>query len=302
MLALDEIGEADPREIGAVVYSLANGTGKARAGRTGAARATRRWRVILFSSGELGLSAHMAEGGKRSRAGQEIRLLDIPARRTFGAWDELHGLPGGREFSDTIQRASVTHYGHIGPTFIRKLLECGEADDLPKMLAKLCEAYPSGSGQESRAAERFAIVAMAGELAIEWGLLPAPAGAAHDAMLVLFDAWRSSRGQGQGEDATIRASLCDFISRHGDALFSELGGDATVRDRAGWWKDEGERRVWLFTPEGLRRAVPGFDVTRILDAVDAAGWITEHNAGKRAKRVKVDGRNPSLYHLAPLEV
>ncbi|MNC30135.1 hypothetical protein D3C75_784110 [compost metagenome] len=96
--------------------------------------------------------------------------------------------------------------------------------------------------------------------------------------------------------------MCDFISRHGDALFSELGGDAIVRDRAGWWKNEGERRVWLFTPEGLRRAVPGFDVTRILDAVAAAGWITEHNAGKRAKRVKVDGRNPSLYHLAPLEV
>ncbi|EJM75737.1 DNA/RNA helicase, superfamily II [Pseudomonas sp. GM49] len=302
LLALDEIGEADPREIGAVVYSLANGTGKARAGRTGAARATRRWRVMVFSSGELGLSAHMAEGGKRSRAGQEIRLLDIPARRTFGAWDELHGLPGGREFSDAIQRASVTHYGHIGPAFIHKLLECGEADDLPAVLAKLCESYPSDSGQESRAAERFAIVAMAGELAIEWGLLPAPAGAARDAMLVLFDAWRNSRGQGQGEDATIRASLCDFISRHGDALFSELGGDTIVRDRAGWWKNEGERRVWLFTPEGLRRAVPGFDVTRILDAVDAAGWITEHNTGKRAKRVKVDGRNPSLYHLAPLEV
>ena len=48
--------------------------------------------------------------------------------------------------------------------------------------------------------------------------------------------------------------------------------------------------------------MPGFDMTRILDAVAAAGWITEHNAGKRAKRVKVDGRNPSLYHLAPLEV
>jgi len=302
LLALDEIGEADPREIGAVVYSLANGTGKARAGRTGAARATRRWRVMLLSSGELGLSAHMAEGGKRSRAGQEVRLLDIPARRTFGAWDELHGLPGGREFSDAIQRASVTHYGHIGPAFIRKLLECGEADDLPKMLTKLCESYPSGSGQESRAAERFAIVAMAGELAIEWGLLPAPTGAAHDAMLVLSNAWRSSRGQSQGEDATIQASLCDFISRHGDALFSELGGDAIVRDRAGWWKNEGERRVWLFTPEGLRRAVPGFDMTRILDAVAAAGWITEHHAGKRAKRVKMDGRNLWLYHLAPLEV
>lgn len=117
-----------------------------------------------------------------------------------------------------------------------------------------------------------------------------------------FEAWCEECGQGQGEDATIRASLCDFITRHGDALFSELGDNAMVRDRAGWWKNEGARRVWLFTSEGLGRAVPGFDLPRILAAVEGAGWITEHNPGKRAKRVKVDGRNPWLYHLAPLEV
>lgn len=302
LLALDEIGEADPREIGAVVYAMANGTGKARASRNGGARPTKRWRVILFSSGELGLSAHMAEAGKRSRAGQEVRLLDIPARRTYGAWDDLHGMAGGREFSDAIQRASVTNYGHTGPAFIRKLLECGEVDDLPAVLAALCAKYPEGSGQESRAAERFALLGLAGELAIEWGLLPVPAGAAHDAMLVLFDAWRKGRGQGQSEDATICANLCDFITRHGDALFSELGVAVAVRDRAGWWKDEDDRRVWLLTSEGLRRAVPGFDLARIITALDAVGWITERNTGLHSKRVKVDGRNQRLYHLAPVEV
>ena len=132
LLALDEIGEADPREIGAVVYAMANGSGKTRASRNGAARAIKRWRVMLFSSGELGLSALMAEGGKRSRAGQEIRLLDIPARRAFGAWDNLHGMSGGREFSDAIQRASVTDYGHAGPEFIRKLLASGDVGKLPR--------------------------------------------------------------------------------------------------------------------------------------------------------------------------
>lgn len=301
LLALDEIGEADPREIGAVVYALANGTGKARAGRTGAARATKRWRVVLFSSGELGLSAHMAEGGKRSRAGQEIRLLDIPARRTFGAWDDLHGLPGGREFSDAIQRASVTHYGHAGPLFIRKLVECGKAGELPDRLAQLVAQYPGGSGQESRAAERFALLGLAGALAIEWGVLPLPAGSGHAAMLELFNTWRGSRGQGQSEDATICASLGDFLSRHGDALFSAKDGNIVVRDRAGWWKDQGGNRIWLFTPEGLRRAVPGFDLPRILAALDAAGWIAERSPDAKSKKAKVNGRAIWLYHLAPAD-
>ena len=38
LLALDEISEANPKEIGEIVYSLGNGNGKQRAGRTGAAR------------------------------------------------------------------------------------------------------------------------------------------------------------------------------------------------------------------------------------------------------------------------
>lgn len=301
LLVLDEIGEADPREIGAVVYALANGTGKARANRIGAARPAMRWRLLLLSSGEAGLSAHMAEGGKRSRAGQEIRLLDISARRAFGAWDDLHGLPGGREFSDAIQRASVTNYGHIGPAFIEKLLESGEAGDLPTVLATLGSRFTSSNGQEGRAAERYAVVALAGELAIEWGLLPVPPGSALNAMLALYNEWRSHRGPTQREDDTILTNLTDFIDRHGDTQFSSLSGNLGVRDRAGWWKDDGGRRIWLFTSEGLKRAVPGYDIARIIDALTAAGWITERSDGKNSKRVKVDGRAIGLYHICPLE-
>ncbi|MBV7480345.1 DUF927 domain-containing protein [Pseudomonas sp. PDM31] len=306
LLALDEIGEADPREIGAVVYGLANGAGKSRANRSGAARSTRRWREILLSSGELGLSDYMTEGGKRSRAGQEIRLMDIPAHRTFGAWDYLHGLPSGQQFTDAILRTSTTHYGHAGPAFIEYLLKSGEADNLPAALEMLCKQYSTDTGQENRAAERFALLALAGELAIKWGLLPATEGAARDAMLELFDVWRSNRGQGQGEDARILANLSNFISRHGESMFSsvvENPENFSVKDRAGWWKNESvgheQRRVWLFTSEGLSRASPGYKLDRILDAVEAAGWITECNPRKRSKKVRVDGRTPGLYHLSP---
>ncbi|QXP83019.1 DUF927 domain-containing protein [Methylococcus sp. Mc7] len=38
LLALDEISECDPREVGAIVYALGNGRGKQRASRSGAAR------------------------------------------------------------------------------------------------------------------------------------------------------------------------------------------------------------------------------------------------------------------------
>lgn len=301
LLALDEIGEADPREIGAVVYAMANGTGKARASRNGSARAAKRWRVMLFSSGELGLSALMAEGGKRSRAGQEIRLLDIPARRAFGAWDNLHSMTGGREFSDAIQRASVTHYGHAGPQFIRKLLELDEQDDLPALLAQFCTQYPSTNGQESRAAERFALVAMAGELAITFGILPIPAGTARDSMLELFDVWRAGRGQGPSEDRQILRAVADFIARHGDTRFSSADDpQGEARDRAGYWEDSPSGRLYLFNRPGLEDAAKGYDLGRVVLALETVGAIAKRGTGKhQAQKRLPDGSRPWLYFIDP---
>lgn len=305
LLALDEIGEADPREIGAVIYAMANGTGKARASRSGAAKASKRWRVMLLSSGELGLSAMMAEGGKRSRAGQEIRLIDIPARRTFGAWDDLHGMVGGREFSDAIQRASVTDYGHAGPTFIRKLLEQDQLEGLPSLLAQFCAQYPSSNGQESRAAERFALVAMAGELAIEFGILPLGTGHIQAAMLELFDVWRTGRGEGPSEDRQILRAVADFIARHGDTRFSSVkNSTGEVRDRAGYWEDAPTGRLYLFNRTGLEEAAKGYDLGRVVLALDSAGAIAKRDAGRaQASKRLPDGSKLKLYFidLAKLE-
>lgn len=304
LLALDEIGEADPREIGAVVYAMANGTGKARASRTGAARAARRWRVMLFSSGEMGLSALMAEGGKRSRAGQEIRLLDIPARRTYGAWDNLHGMAGGREFSDAIQRASVTDYGHAGPEFIRKLLESGDIGKLPEWLASFCEKFPSTSGQESRAAERFAVVAMAGELAIRFGVLPIPPGTVKAAMLELFEVWRAGRGEGPSEDRQVLRAVADFLARHGDTRFSSADDPkGEARDRAGYWEDAPSGRLYLFSRTGLEEAAKGYDLGRVVLALDSVGAITKREHGKHQhKKCLPDGTKPRLYWVDPAKL
>lgn len=305
LLALDEIGEADPREIGAVVYAMANGTGKARASRNGSARAAKRWRVILFSSGELGLSALMAEGGRRSRAGQEIRLLDIPVRRTYGAWDTLHGMAGGRELSDALQRASVTHYGHAGPLFIRKLLETGEQDGLPALLAQLSDQYPTITGQESRAAERFALLAMAGELGIRFGILPVPPGSVRDAMLELFEVWRAGRGEGPSEDRQILRSIGDFIARHGDTRFSAVDDpQGEARDRAGYWEElPSGGRLYLFNRPGLEEAVKSYDLARTVLALDSVGAITKRDAGKnQALKRLPDGSRQRLYFIDPVRL
>lgn len=304
LLALDEISECDPKEVGAIVYALGNGRGKQRASRTGNARSVTRWRCFVLSSGERTIATTMAEGGHRAKAGQAVRLLDIPAARRFGAWDELHGLPNGAAFADALRRAAVAHHGHAGRAFLEKLTHDGR--DFCELLERL-KALPifagdGGEGQDKRTAGRFALVALAGEVATEYGITGWPEGAAIEAAAEGFKAWRSSRGRGNDERRQILECVSSFIERHGDSRFSNADGsnsDDVIRiNRAGWWRGDGGGRVYLFNADGMREALKGFDFKLALDVLQEAGALPNADAsGERAKAQRIDGRLVRLYSI-----
>ncbi|HUV23096.1 MAG TPA: DUF927 domain-containing protein [Gammaproteobacteria bacterium] len=303
LLILDEISECDPREIGAIVYALANGVGKQRASRTGGTRPTARWRIMALSSGERSLTAHMAEGGKRIKAGQEVRMLDIPAtHRQHGLFDELHGHADGRALADSLKQATGRDYGHAGPAFVEASI--ADKRDLHERYAKICQipGLCGKDGIEGRAASIFALIGLAGELATEYGITGWQEGEAIKSAMLGFELWRESRGQGQTEDRQILQAIHDFIMRNGDSRFSCIKDETIpVRERAGYWRSTEKGKVYLFNPPGLKEAAAGFDIRRILAALDFAGWIFEHDHGKRSKKTKVDGRSISLYSILPAE-
>ena len=302
LLALDEISECDPREVGAIVYALGNGRGKQRASRTGSARGVTRWRCFILSSGERTIATAMQEGGYRAKAGQSIRLLDIPAARAFGAWDDLHGAASGAAFADAIKRAAVAHHGHAGRAFLERLTR--DERDVCALLERI-KALPefsadSGEGQDKRAAARFALVALAGELATEYGLTGWREGAAIHAAAEGFKAWQGLRGRGNDERRQILERVSGFIDRHGDARFSNADGseESSIRDRAGWWRDTTDGRVYLFTSEGMREAIKGFDFTRALEALREAGALPAPEAdGKRSTPQRFAGRLVRVYSI-----
>jgi len=301
LLALDELGQADPRYVGDVVYSVADGIGKQRAGRSSAARRVRRWRVMLLSSGEVTLETKMAEVGKRIRAGQEVRLVPVSAGRTFGAWDKLHGHPSGASLSDALKRASSTHYGHAGPEFVRLLIESGDIGKLPEMLDTIRAHFPATPGQLARVAERFAIVALALEMAAGMELLPLAQGEATASMVGLFEGWSGERGEGPSEDRQILRAIADFIDRHGGSRFQSVKeGADEVRDRAGYWEKSGDEHLYLFTSDGLKEATQGFELARVGRALDSVGAFAKKEVGKYQHRKRLpDGRSPGLYWINP---
>lgn len=312
LLALDEISECDPKEVGAIVYSLGNGVGKQRAGRTGLARAVVRWRCSVLSSGERTIETTMRDGGHKIKAGQSVRLLDVPAHRTHGAWDKLHTHTTGAAMSGAIRDAAQVQHGTAGRAFLEALT--ADDDDLSEAMEAikaLPELQPGTTeGQAVRAAERFALLAMAGELATSYGVTGWPMGEAIKAASAGLTAWQRLRGDRPKGTTTERGQVLDavkaFIERHGSSRFSDADelpdkhGATVVRDRAGWWRDTTQQgRRYLFHATGMRDALAAFDFRRATEELKAVGaWEVPPN-GSAQKLVSIQGDKVRVYIINP---
>src|SRR4051812_23871947 len=102
---------------------LGKGTGKARATRNGGARDVATWRILFLSTGEASLADKTAELGKRARAGQSARVIDIPADagQGFGIFATLHGFATGAALADHLRRSGEVHSGHAARVFLEQI-------------------------------------------------------------------------------------------------------------------------------------------------------------------------------------
>lgn len=246
LLILDELSQVDGKVAGECAYMLANEQSKARATRNGAPRARLSWRLLFLSSGELGLADHMAEGMKRTRTGQEVRMADIPADAGvgLGAFENLHGFADGAAFSSHLTREAQVCHGGPGRAFIE--WACANAEGLGKRLRTAVQALTRewvpqcASGQVERVGARFALVGVAGELATEVGLTGWPVGESARGARACFDAWLAARGgAGNGEVTAMLRAVRRFFESHGEGRFTwwHRGADdhnAKTLHRAGY--------------------------------------------------------------------
>jgi len=291
ILALDEISECDPREIGNVVYALANGAGKQRANRSGGARAVNKWRVAVLSNGERSIEAAMLEAGKVAKAGQSIRILNIPLFGQYGAFNELHDKKDGRELSDYLQTASNKYYGVAGVEFLKKLVS--ETRNLDEQFNECVKAFIDGepiTSQEARGAKRFALAAMAGELATDYGMTGWKEGDALAGVQECFKKWRLDFGKGDIEETQCLQAIKDFIERFGDSKFSPVNslGNERIIDRAGYYTtDTNSLTVYLFNDAGMKEATKENGLKRTIEALVKHKWLIKdgrHN--KKLQRIK----------------
>jgi putative DNA primase/helicase len=301
LLVLDELAQVDPREAGEIAYMLANGSGKHRARRDGLARRTPSWRLLFLSAGEVGLSDHMAAVGKRSRAGQEVRLVDVPADAGagLGLFEDLHGHADGAAMADAIARAARTHYGAAARAYLRSLVE-SPREALARSVEQLredftAEALPPGAdGQARRVAARFGLIAAGGELATALGVTGWPAGEAINAAAACYRAWMERRGGvGPQEDAAALAQVQHFIEAHGAARFVDLKAlhERPVSNRAGYLRRTSRGLEYLILRQVFRREVcQGLDYRSVARVLRDRGLLLTEAPDRLAVKVRGIGR------------
>lgn len=279
-LFLDELSQIDPREAAETAYLLGNGSGKARMSRAITTRKKLSWTLLFVSAGEVTLEAHALSAGKRLKGGAEVRLLNVSADAGagLGMFEDLHGSGSPDAFSRQLKDAARRFYGTPLRPYLRYLVD--NRTEVERAVRECRDQFlqdyvpANASGEVSRAAGRFALIATAGELATEADVTGWHDGEAHKAVGRIFREWIDSRGGTGAADAeaAIRQVRL-FIEQHGASRFQL--GDEAVRDRAGFKRTatDGSTEYGIL-PEVFRSEVTkGFDYKHVVRVLEERGYL-----------------------------
>ena len=306
LLVLDEIHTCDTRDFSRVVYNLAGGKGKAAMDKDRNLKAQRTWRTLVFSTGEISTKQKIEEENKKARAGQLLRLIDIPVQENIII--DTHGADPA-DFVLRLKRACGQYFGAAGPAFIKALIR--RFDNFHHFSAYVRArleraenllAPPNLEPEQRRALRRFALILVAGELAVEYEILPFEKAEVESAVNEIIKAWLT---EGATIPDRIRGVMAvqDFIQRN-PARFRPLRNDAvTVHALAGYTeKDVMAGSVYLILPEAFTEACGGHDAAEVARELKRLGLLKTNERDRPTSKytalVNGEGRRIRFYAVS----
>jgi putative DNA primase/helicase len=287
---LDESKLAAKGVVPSVLYMVANGIGKGRGNPRGLAQA-RRWRTILFSTGESPVTGFTEDGGSRMRC---LAIRGYP----FGAKNDATLKVVGE-----LNTAVCRNYGHAGPRFIQWVLEHPDRwpswekryEAIRDALIKKCRddaAY--------RLADYAAVIVLAARLAHAALAFPW-----EQPDVLLDELWRAIVDEASGAAGDLRAlrDLMSWAVAH-QKTFDGRGDhdrDGTqIAPTQGWsgrWDKGGTWDEIGFFPGTIDRVLTerGYDPKAIIVLWKDQGWLVGDSDGKHiGKQVRVDGEKTRM--------
>jgi putative DNA primase/helicase len=302
LMPLDEIGQgADPVEVYKSAYALFNGTGKLQGAKEGGNRELKRWRTVAISTGEVDLETFIAGAGRKAKAGQLVRLLNIPLSKAI----RFHGHESGKHHADALKDAYQSHHGAAGRAWVQWL-----ADHQQETVKAVREAearwrgiIPADYGEQvHRVGARFAILEaalMAGRVITGWDEQTC-----RDAIQYSFNAWIREFGTGNKDHQQIIEQTEAFLNAHGLSRFAPFPydpGSLPIANLAGYRQKGGHEAdpvVFYTFPAAFEKEIAqGFNAKMFAEVLKNAGMLTPPNTGRgyQRKSPRIDGRQINVY-------
>ncbi|ELU9452692.1 DUF927 domain-containing protein [Salmonella enterica] len=304
LLPMDEIGQGtSAKDVATSAYTLFNGAGKLQGAKEGGNRELRRWRTVAISTGEKDVETFLAEEGIRAKAGQLVRLLNIPMEKSTVHHEHANGYDHARE----LKAAYTENYGATGREWVKWLASHQqEAKDAVKAARERWDGLiPENYGdQVKRVADRFAILEaalIAGQYLTGWSEQ-----ASRDAIQHCFNAWVGEFGTGSKEHQQIIAQCEAFLNRFGFSRYLPYPDtdprDLPIKDLAGYRVDgkrEDDLSKFYTYPAIFEEEISaGFNPVAFGKVLALAGML--ERGGDRLKKKalkKIGGKQHAFYVL-----
>lgn len=266
ILILDELGTCSAMDIGKVVYDLFGGQGKARMGKDSLLLSRRSWRFVGLSSGEVSVKQRIeAEGRHVARAGQLIRFIDIPI--DGGMICDTHGHPPAI-FVKKIKENCAAYYGMAGSSFLNAFVNYFGSrtqaiaeirERMERWVATVAAECRVITSLQQRALQRFALIKVAGDFAVEFGILPFDVTEIYESLSNVWRSWLDDSSNLSDADRGVR-NVREFLQKHGASRFdSGKIHESQTRDCAGYR----HRDLFLFTDVGFKEGCGEFDTQQV---------------------------------------
>jgi uncharacterized protein (DUF927 family) len=163
----------------------------------------------------------------------------------------------------------------------------------------------AADGQVVRVAHRFALIGIAGEIAVGAGILPWESGSAVNAAKRCFHDWLQARGGiGPAEVKDGISTVRAFLAAHGQSRFVAAWENQNtahaIRAIAGFRRQTDDAWDFYVTSTAWRDEVcRGFDSQLVAKALADEGWMVPPDTGNhRTCQVRVPGHGRlRLYHI-----
>jgi len=267
---------------------------------------------VYLSTGEYDYATALKTLSKnkiqQAHSGQEVRLVNIHTPETdIGMVSDfaVHGFGSSKEYVGKVKALARANYGHLSGPYAEMLAEAVQknSDGFKAWCSETMDAWKaaaqSGGNQVNRILDSFALVACAGKLATEIGLLPWGENDSFEACWMVYKAFLEDRGSViDGEDLKILRAILRNVQTQSHRFITRNQALNDVRDCLGRlvMNPDGEILFYDFTSEGLQE-ICGCKIERIIAALKSQEWLVFNDKGENQHKTTVKDANWRFYRI-----